>query len=252
MRVGFIQMEPKILDVRTNVERALGFLRQMKADLIVLPELFNTGYVFQSREELAKVAEEIPGGSTTKSLQAYSRKTGTVIVAGIAEKRRGKFYNAAAYIRGDMVKVYHKVHLFFHEKDFFEPGDKFSVWDGVGVMICFDWFFPEAARTLMLKGARLLAHPANLVLPHCPNSMVVRCIENRIFAVTANRIGKERGLEFIGLSEIVDPNGNILYRASRDKEESHVEEINLDVAKDKDITELNNIMKDRRPDCYRL
>ncbi|MFO0767873.1 MAG: nitrilase-related carbon-nitrogen hydrolase [Nitrospiraceae bacterium] len=92
---------------------------------------------------------------------------------------------------------YRKTHLFFEETLFFDPGDSgFQVWDvggaKVGVMICFDWFYPESARTLALMGADIIAHPSNLVLPHCPDSMVTRCLENRVFSITANRIGRAR------------------------------------------------------------
>ena len=85
----------------------------------------------------------------------------------------------------------------------------------IGLMVCFDWFYPESVRTLALKGADIVAHPSNLVLPHCPDAMITRCLENRVFAVTCNRIGsEERGgkekLSYIGTSEIVSPTGKIL------------------------------------------
>jgi Predicted amidohydrolase len=111
------------------------------------------------------------------------------------------------------------------EKNCFEKGDLplkvFNIGSArVGVMICFDWRFPETARTLALSGADLIAHPSNLVLPHCPQSIITRCLENRIFIVTANRVGTEKrtpnnSLNFIGQSQVVDPDGNILCRASK-------------------------------------
>jgi predicted amidohydrolase len=117
-------------------------------------------------------------------------------------------------------------------------------------MVCFDWYFPEAARTLMLKGARIIAHPSNLVLPYCPDAMVTRCIENRVFAVTANRVGAERGLRYIGLSEIVDPRGRILHRASATREETRVRDVDPGLAANKRVTEMNNLLTDRRPRSY--
>jgi len=92
--------------------------------------------------------------------------------------------------------TYRKIHLFYKEKLYFAPGENppkvFNV-NGVniGVMICFDWIFPETARTLSLQGAELIAHPANLVLPYCQNAMITRSIENRVFTATANRVGSE-------------------------------------------------------------
>ena len=114
---------------------------------------------------------------------------------------------------------YRKIHLFGTEKNCFDPGNSpLKVFDigsaRVGVMICFDWRFPETARTLALSGADLIAHPSNLVLPHCPQAIITRCLENRIFIVTASRVGTEKrtptnSLNFIGQSQVVDPDGDI-------------------------------------------
>jgi len=133
------------------------------------------------------------------------------------------------------------------------------VWDigptKIGVMVCFDWFYPESARTLALKGADIICHPSNLVLPHCPDAMVTRSLENRVFSITANRIGVEaRGgrkpLTYIGLSEIVDPCGSILHRAPSDREDLHVVDIDPQTARDKSLNGYNNLFRDRRPDVY--
>ena len=118
------------------------------------------------------------------------------------------------------------------------------------MMICFDWFFPESARTLMLKGAKIIAHPSNLVLPFCPHAMRTRCIENRIFAITADRVGRERDLKYIGRSEILDTKGRILYCASSNREEVVVREINLREAANKRMTSMNDLIHDRRPEVY--
>ena len=104
----------------------------------------------------------------------------------------------------------------------------------------------------MLKGAELIAHPSNLVLPHCPEAMKIRAIENRVYTVTADRVGVERGLRFIGQSEIVNPEGRILYRASETKEECVVKNIDLLTAHDKAVTPTNNLLKDRNPRAYDL
>ena len=122
-------------------------------------------------------------------------------------------------------------------------------------MICFDWYYPEVARTLALQGADILCHPSNLVLPSCPDAMVTRSLENRVFSLTANRVGQEvRGgklpLTYIGKSELVSPQGKILSRASIDKEELLVLEIDVNEARDKSINSYNDLLKDRRPDLY--
>ena len=250
MRVGFVQMNPKLLRVEQNVDRALRFLERTRADLMVLPELFNTGYNFGSRSEVERVAERVPSGYTTQRLLDVSLDRNMTIVAGIVERRGTSFYNSAVVARRGRAFTYRKVHLFFKEKKFFKPGNEFRVFGDLGVMICFDWFFPESARTLMLKGAKIIAHPSNLVLPFCPHAMRTRCIENRIFAITADRVGRERDLKYIGRSEIVDTKGRILYCASSNREEVVVREINLREAANKRMTSMNDLIHDRRPEVY--
>jgi predicted amidohydrolase len=158
------------------------------------------------------------------------------------------------------IGVYRKTHLFFEEKIFFAPGDTgFRVWDTrigrIGIIVCFDWFFPEAMRSLALMGAEIVAHPANLVLPYCPQSMPVRCLENKVFAITANRTGQEarkkgNSLIFIGQSQITSHEGQILIRASESEEGLLSVDIDPELAKNKSMTSLNNIFKDRRPEMY--
>lgn len=243
-------MDSKLLRVEENLDRALRLLERTKADLMVLPELFNTGYNFLNRRQAEKVAERIPSGYTSQKLLEVSRDRNMTIVAGIAERGRGNLYNSAVVASRGRASTYRKVHLFYREKKFFKPGLEFKVLGDLGVMICFDWFFPESVRTLMLKGAKIVAHPSNLVLPHCPDAMRIRCIENRVFAVTADRIGKERGMKFIGRSEIVDLNGRILYRASSDREETVVRHIKLQQASNKRVTAMNDVILDRKPKAY--
>ena len=151
------------------------------------------------------------------------------------------------------------LHCWIREPD--APGDTgFQVWDiglaKIGAMICFDWYYPEAARTLALKGAEIICHPSNLILPNCPDSMPVRCLENRVFAITCNRTGSEaRGgkdqLTFIGNSEVVAPKGAILHRAPRDKEELCIVEIDPADARNKALTPYNDLLRDRRESLYR-
>jgi len=250
MRVGFVQMNPEFLQIDENVDRALRFIDRTRADLMVLPELFSTGYNFSARRQVEKVAEQIPGGYTSQKLLEASRDRGMTVVAGIAERVGGNFYNSAIVARRGRAFTYRKVHLFFKEKKFFKPGNEFKVFGDLGVMICFDWFFPEAARTLMLKGAKIIAHPSNLVLPFCPHAMRTRCIENRVFAVTADRIGREREFKYIGRSEIVDTKGRILYCASSNREEVVVREVDLREAADKRMTAMNDVILDRKPKAY--
>jgi len=263
MKAGFIQTNPAFGDIPSNVERTAELMSPMHADLVVLPELFNTGYQFISKEETVELSEEIPSGFTTQQLITLSKKLRVYIVAGIAERAGEECYNSAVLTGPEgFLGVYRKTHLFFDEKLWFTPGNTgFRVWrtpiGAIGIMVCFDWFFPESARTLALMGAEIIAHPSNLVLPFCPDAMVTRCLENRVFTVTANRTGTEQrggrdALDFIGRSGIVSPQGEVLTRASDDREEVSVVEIDPSLARNKDLNPFNNFFADRRPDLYKI
>ena len=262
MQAGFIQNRPIFGAVRENCEKAESLLGDAAPDLLALPELFATGYQMSSIDEARELAEPVPGGPTTDFLISLSKSRKMTIVAGLAEHSGGVIYNSAVVTGPDgYIGKFRKAHLFDSEKDIFAPGDlPFPVFDiglaRVGVMICFDWRFPETARTLTLAGADIIAHPANLVLPHCPQAMITRCLENRVYAITADRVGKEeripgQPLQFIGQSQVVDPDGEILYRASTDKEEMRVVEIDVAKARQKSINPRNDILADRREDLYR-
>lgn len=260
MRVGFVQFEPIFGEKERNIRRSVELIESVEADLLVLPELCTTGYLFVSKEEVERLAEPIPDGPTVAVWRESSARKGVHIVAGLAEEANGKLFNAALLIRPDgRVHVYRKAHLFYEEKRWFEPGDTgFRVYDigeaRIGMMVCFDWIFPEVARILSLNGADILCHPANLVLPYGPDAMVTRCIENRVFAITSNRTGTEqRGsqkLTYIGMSEIVDPKGNILARADQCGEGVRVVEIHPTTARDKKVTAYNPLFADRRVELY--
>jgi len=261
MKTGFYQFSPEFGEIKKNVKKTLDAIEAADVNLIVLPELFNTGYQFISKKETKELSEEIPSGYTTRALEEVARKKKIYIVAGISEESKGKLYNSAILTGPDgFMGVYRKTHLFYEEKLWFSAGDTgFKVWQtpigNIGVMICFDWFFPESARTLALRGADIIAHPSNLVLPFCPDAMITRCLENRVFAVTANRTGfEQRGdkekLEFIGKSQITSQKGEILHRAESDREELAIIEINIDKAKDKNLNSFNNLFKDRKKEFY--
>lgn len=262
MRVGFYQFAPVFGEVSRNLDKVVETLDRVDADLIVLPELCASGYQFVSQQETRTLSESVPDGPTTQRLIDLAKRRKMVIVAGLPERAWAVCYNSAVVVGpSGFIGCYRKTHLFFEETLFFAPGDTgFQVWDiglaKIGVMICFDWYYPEAARTLALKGAEIICHPSNLVLPDCPDSMPVRCRENRVFAVTCNRIGREaRGgkdqLTFIGNSEVVAPRGTILHRAPRDQEELRIVEINPADARNKAITPYNDLLRDRRESLYR-
>ncbi len=250
-----MQTRPRILRVTENVDKALEVVASLDADLVVLPELFNTGYALTA-EELARVSEVVPHGPTVHRILDLCRETGKGIVAGFAERAGAFFFNSAVFAAPSELRVYRKVHLFDEEKAIFQPGNGFEVIEfkgaRIGIMICFDWFFPESCRTLMLKGADIIAHPASLVLPFWPRAAVTRAVENHLFIVTADRVGRERQLRFIGNSLIVSPTGECLASAGRRKVEHAVVDVDPGEARAKGVTPCNDIVGDRRPEAYDL
>jgi predicted amidohydrolase len=163
-------------------------------------------------------------------------------------------------VSGDgVLQVYRKTHLFADEKRLFLPGDTgFHVFEHrgvrIGMMVCFDWFFPESARILALRGAQIVAHPANLVLPYCQTAMVTRCLENRVFAITANRCGTEEldkaCLTFTGASQMLDTQGRRLLGAPAEANCVAIYEIDPSLADDKRLGNHNDLFGDRRPEVY--
>ena len=261
MRVGYFQSHPAFGEVQRNIEQLASRLSSLKCDLLVLPEFAFSGYQFVNQEEVLDVSERVPDGRTTQACIELARQHQVHLVAGLPEKAGRQCFNSAVVVGpSGFLGCYRKTHLFYEETLFFSPGDSgFQVWDigraRIGVMICFDWYYPEAARTLALQGAEIVCHPSNLVLPHCPDAMVTRSLENRIFSITANRIGQEaRGgkppLTFIGNSEVVSPKGHVLARASADAPELTVVEIDVNEARNKSINPYNELLKDRRPRYY--
>jgi len=267
MEAGYVQFSPAYLQVQENLQAAESLVRDVDADLLVLPELSTSGYFFQSLDDLRTVAEPIPEGPSTQSLKAWASETGTTLVAGLAEQEDERLFNSSVLVRPDgSVETYRKVHLFYEETTLFEPGDLgFPVFDvttrdgmayKLGMMVCFDWYFPEAARSLAVRGADVIAHPSNLVLPHCPDSMPIRARENHVFTITANRYGVEEKegeeLTFIGMSEICDPQGEILHRADRTGDDVTTVSFDPMAARDRKINEMNDVLGDRRPEMYTL
>ena len=260
MRLGICQINPVFGDKKKNIEKVVDLLeRKGDGDFLVLPELFNTGYNFISREEAYSFAEN-DTGETITILKDITRKKKMGIYAGVAEKEGNNLYNSSYLIaNGDVIGKYRKIHLYGREKEIFNPGNMgFSVisYKGAkfGMMICFDWIFPEVARTLALKGAQIILHSANLILPYCQDAMRTRAIENRVFIATANRIGREeRGgisYRFTGRSQVIAPDGEVLIKMNEGEESILWVEINPESADNKDINAYNNLFKDRREEYY--
>ena len=258
MKIGYAQFEPVLGDL----EATIGSLDRLMAgaegaDLLVLPELANSGYNFESHQQAVASAESLDDSPFLRFLQERCRRLDIHLVAGMNEREGDILFNTAVLVGPEgLVGKYRKLHLFVDEKDHFAPGNLglpvFEVGDcRVGMLICFDWMFPEVWRILALKGADVICHPSNLVIPRLAQPAVpVHALTNRVYVVTANRIGVESNLTFTGLSTIADPGGRILAQGPQAGEEVEFVTADPALARDKMITGRNHVFNDRRPDEY--
>jgi predicted amidohydrolase len=266
------QYAPSVGDLPGNRILAERWIRRAAAEgarLIVLPELAASGYTFRSREEAAAFSEG-RDGPTVSGWVELCRELDVYLVAGFAEADGGRRFNSAAVVGpSGLLGVYRKAHLFNDEKSFFEPGDSgFLVFDvgpcRLGVLICYDLWFPEAARVLTLRGAEVVAVPTNWVANFRSPAVDGRgwtmgdyasvgvATQNQVFVVAADRIGSERGVDFVGCSCAVAPNGAMLAGpAAPADEQLLVVELDLGwVARARQRTPRNHTLEDRRPELY--
>jgi predicted amidohydrolase len=265
MQVAVAQTEPRLGENERNLEAGLVRFEEAVAagaELLVLPECAIPGYMFDSLEEAMPYAEEIPG-PTTEALEAACRRLGAHVVCGLLEREADVLYNAAVLVGPDgLIGSYRKTHMPFLGVDrFVTPGDELSVYETalgrIGLEICYDLRFPEVTRTPALSGADIVAHPTNFPMAARVQTELVtvaRAAENRIYLLTANRVGKERRGEFCGWSQIVDPFGKRLAEADETEERLLVADVDVEKARDKDYVipgeyELY-LFGDRRPELY--
>lgn len=228
-RIAGVQMDVELADVRKNRERMNDFLRQTAregAKLTVFPECATTGYCFESKEEALAVAEPADG-ETCRFLQSACQETGSHVVYGYLESRDGRLFNSLNLVGpSGLVGTYRKIHLPFLGVDrFTEVGDSFDVfdlgWIRLGLHICYDGSFPESGRCLALKGADLLVLPTNWPPGSLSAADVIpnaRAMENHVYFMAVNRVGTERGFDFVGKSKIADPDGyNLAFADHRDE-----------------------------------
>ena len=268
--IACIQFEPKIGEVGANLDAIEDRVRQAHAKgarLIVLPELADSGYVFDSTEELAGLAQPIPDGKSAQRLIALAGELDVYIVSGLAEVADGTFYNSAMLCGPEgYIGTYRKMHLWYRENLFFEKGDLglpvFETPLGkIGVAICYDGWFPETFRQLAMKGAEVICVPTNWVpMPdQDPEAEAMSNIlhkaaahSNGLFIACADRVGTERGQPFIGQSLILDATGwPLAGPASREDEAILYARITPgDVPSKRKLNEFNDIFGDRRSDVY--
>jgi predicted amidohydrolase len=266
MLVGVAQIEPRLGEAERNLETCLARLEEAAAEgcsLLVLPECASSGYMFESPEEAAPHAQAIPG-SFSEALTEACIRLRTYCVAGMLE-REGDLLRNTALLTGPegILGRYRKSHLPCLGVDrFVAPGDDLGVFETpigrIGIEICYDLRFPEVTRTLALCGAEIVAHPTNWPLAARSNADVLtraRAHENRLFLLTANRVGRERAAEFCGWSQVCDVRGDRLVAASESDEGVFLAEIDLEEARQKDLIPIPGeyemyLFGDRRPELY--
>jgi predicted amidohydrolase len=259
------QLAPRVGEFETNRQLALNAIAaavQDRADVIVLPELMTSGYVFQSAQEAASIAIAA-GDPLLREWGAAASRGDAVVIGGFCERGDdGKIYNSAAVLDGSgVIGVYRKVHLWDREKLWFTPGDApprvFDTPAGrIGVLVCYDLEFPEMTRMLALAGAELIAVPTNWPLvdrpagerpPEVTIAMAAARV-NRVTIACCDRVGTERGEEWTGGTSIVDENGWVV--ASQTERGSAKILIDLTKSHDKSLTRLADVLGDRRPELY--
>ena len=265
MLAAVAQIDPKLGEKERNLDVCLARIEEaaaLGASILVLPECAIPGYMWDSAEEALPVAEEIPGPSTA-TLERECARLGLHVVCGLLERDGDALHNAAVLVGPDgLVGTYRKTHLPYLGVDrFVVAGDELPVFETplgrIGVEICYDLRFPEVTRTLALRGADLVAHPTNFPVAARVQTEVItlaRAAENRIYLLTANRVGKERWGEFCGWSQIVDPFGARLAEAGETEEALLIAEVDVERARDKDYVipgeyELY-LFEHRRPELY--
>jgi len=272
IKVASVQTNPVINAVEDNVTkmvRTVEDLARAGVQLAVFPELATTGYMFDSSAEARAVAEEVPNGPTVQRLLRACADNDMHVVFGIAEKSGENIYNSSAILGPNgHIGTYRKLHLWDNENTMFTPGDLglpvFATPLGnIGILICYDIWFPEAVRTLTLSGADILCVPTNwvpLVAGNGANDTAmanVLCMANShcngLPIVAADRCGRERGQLFLGRSVITNATGwPAAGPGSADDEDVLIADVDVESSvSSRQWSEFNNPLTNRRPDVYR-
>lgn len=275
-KVTIAAIQTKVSEnLKANVNKTEKMIRQAAkkgAQIICLQELFQTPYFPQwQKQEKNKYAETIPG-PTTERMKKLAKELGVIIIVPIYEKaKNGKYYNTAIVFdeKGKHMGNYHKIHIphdpGFYEKEYFEEGQNgYKIFNSkfgkFAVLICFDQWFPEAAREVRLEGAEIIFYPTAVgdIVGyraegdwHDAWETIQRghAIANSLYVVTVNRTGKEGKMQFFGQSFVADPFGKVLKRASKLKEEILIQ--TLDLSKNEFYAEGWGFLRNRRPDTYK-
>jgi len=252
---------------RENKEENIKKIKEMavkaqmkKADLVIFPELFLTGYAV--RDQIYELAENIPG-SSTRRIEAIAKETGVYIVFGmpeLSEKTKATIFNTAVFIGpegliGKYRKMYLPNHSVFEEKRYFRPGYQVAAFDTpigkIGLCICYDIFFPEVTRLTRLQGSQLIvcisASPA-IRRNYFEILTAARALENTAFLAYVNLVGVEDGMQFWGGSRLVNPTGEVVARAKYDEEDLLICDINYGELTSAEV--FIPALRDLRPELF--
>lgn len=267
MNVAAVQMDVAFAEVSKNVAQVATRLREAAnqgARLVVFPECALSGYCYDSREEAMNAAQSIDGPAT-EELAQVCQEVDAFAIFGLLERDGDRLYNALGLIGPEgLIGSYRKVHLpKLGVDNFVDRGDRpFEVHDvgglRVGMQICYDGSFPEPTRVMALNGADLVVLPTNwppgagYTADYVPNC---RALENHVYFLAANRVGVERGFEFVGKSKICEPNGGNLAFADHNDEAILIAEIDPEVSRNKHLVRVPgkheiDRFRDRCPDTY--
>ena len=257
LTIAQLQFDPQLGESNYNLQKVNQLLGQAgHARLVIIPELANSGYNFENHAQAYKLSSTVSKSEYASMLIETAKKQDQYIVSGFHEREGEKLFNTSLLIspRGKIEK-YRKIHLFMNEKQVFEKGnlglplfelDEYKL----GMLICFDYLFPEIWRLMGLKGADIIAHPSNLVTYKAFKVVPAQAVINRFYIFTTNRIGTERDISFSGRTFVVDPEGDVINEASTDKEELLFTTIDPLKSRNKMITSKNHVFNDRFPIDY--
>lgn len=219
MKIGFLQFDVKHKDITSNLNYVSGALSTKQFDLIVLPELFTTGYLFNSKEELSRYSGNLNSSKSIDKLTQLAGSKDAYIVGTFPELADGEIFNTAVLIGPEGIcGTQRKLHITKYEKSLFSPGNEINSFTvkgiNIGIVTCFDSWFPEIFRILNQNNVDLICMPANFGGSKTLDIMKVRSMENNVHSIICNRTGRESidGLDadFCGSSRIIDPGGNLL------------------------------------------
>ncbi|MEA3377453.1 MAG: carbon-nitrogen hydrolase family protein [Chloroflexota bacterium] len=260
--VALVQMNCALEEKTANVGRAVEFLEQSsgRADIVCFPELLTTGYNLDLiGDDFCDLAESIPG-PTTEQMGQKAREYGLAILGTIVEadeKKEGTLYDATFLLnkKGELVGKYRKSHLHPTEHRYLQAGDRLPVFDLdgliVGVTICFDHAFPQIFTILALQGAEVVFIPSAVPVgyEYLLNLRTrARAQDNQIFTVAVNRVGRDGDVTYCGLSQVVNPRGEVIAQASHAEEEVLVAELDLSLTPRE--REQEPVLRNLRPELY--